>query len=867
MSSSLPLWLRPPNPSSHFVGRDREVTELRALLDRAPLVLLCGPAGIGKSATVLATVPSSSPRARTVFVPLGRLPDEVPPDRELLQALAAAASVTSIAWSSLLRTPGRLTEVLLDLAEEAKLTVILDGVRPSAFLDDLLLLVATYARASKWLVTCEEPFRSVLSSAPRLVLGSLDEASLHTLAASLAPDWDRARRHDAVVRSAGNPGALLQAIAPPSPPPVFVDPLAELTAAMRHGDAERAAAWLEANGAAALEEGHAQRIHRLVTEHAGVPSLARWAMRVAVEVGDLDAMPAELPAIAPPADRLLLLNAHLARGRLAEALEMAAALLRQSDVEPAMRAEARIVEARCLMMQGQVAEALAQFDAIEQLPLAQAVARDRSAAACLALLGRREEATTRLAQVRASAAELPINLRDDVLYGIANTLYALGNLREAKQVLEELHAVDPHRALTLNHHGFALYLRACIATDHGDLAEARELLERVRPFARSGSLLTPFYPPLEGLHHLSTGELDGLPARAEQALAVTAEHRCDGVQGWAAVVRIEAGIELGAPYTSAGWAAPLIRAVEHGNPTSPLVQQSLRRWALRTRRTYDVAEAPYTAPEQIVARALVDAEEHVLQGAGLEALRSLRHAIDTAARAGYRVREAEARTLLVWLLSAAGQPDEAREQADLLFALATDLQSARYRDEAEFAVALGHGQLGARKLAIWARSRVAPSLARRACALLGRPSAAPDALEAWIWPKLAAVLPFTIEHSGPSAEPPHWGFDDTRTVWQADGESVDLQSAPILWKLLTTLWEHGGRASKEMLVRSVWSIPDYHPLRDDNRLQVMIRKLRKRLGDEPARRIVTTDDGYAFFTPAARTVVRVPKALGFSGVQ
>ncbi len=69
---------------------------------------------------------------------------------------------------------------------------------------------------------------------------------------------------------------------------------------------------------------------------------------------------------------------------------------------------------------------------------------------------------------------------------------------------------------------------------------------------------------------------------------------------------------------------------------------------------------------------------------------------------------------------------------------------------------------------------------------------------------------------------------------------------PLLWRLLEVLWDHGGEASKEELVREGWAQPDYHPLRDDNRLHVTIRKLRGLLMDgQPPARILTRDEGYA----------------------
>lgn len=43
------------------------------------------------------------------------------------------------------------------------------------------------------------------------------------------------------------------------------------------------------------------------------------------------------------------------------------------------------------------------------------------------------------------------------------------------------------------------------------------------------------------------------------------------------------------------------------------------------------------------------------------------------------------------------------------------------------------------------------------------------------------------------------------------------------------------------LALATWDLPEYHPLRDGNRLRVAVRRLRERLG---ADRIETIGDGY-----------------------
>ena len=79
------------------------------------------------------------------------------------------------------------------------------------------------------------------------------------------------------------------------------------------------------------------------------------------------------------------------------------------------------------------------------------------------------------------------------------------------------------------------------------------------------------------------------------------------------------------------------------------------------------------------------------------------------------------------------------------------------------------------------------------------------------------------------------------------GAVVDLGAAPRALRLLSALARAGGALDKETLARRVWQLREYHPLRDDKRIQVAVRKLRLRIEDEPSRprRLVTTADGYA----------------------
>src|SRR5262245_58228116 len=50
---SLPSFLRLPNPPAVFVGRTHEIRWLRGAIERAPVTLIDGASGLGKSALAL----------------------------------------------------------------------------------------------------------------------------------------------------------------------------------------------------------------------------------------------------------------------------------------------------------------------------------------------------------------------------------------------------------------------------------------------------------------------------------------------------------------------------------------------------------------------------------------------------------------------------------------------------------------------------------------------------------------------------------------------------------------------------------------------------------------------------------------------
>ena len=155
-----------------------------------------------------------------------------------------------------------------------------------------------------------------------------------------------------------------------------------------------------------------------------------------------------------------------------------------------------------------------------------------------------------------------------------------------------------------------------------------------------------------------------------------------------------------------------------------------------------------------------------------------------------------------------------------------------------------------------AASDVVPIAARRTQAMLGG-SPHLDAIDRAVLKALAERAgPMRVEtvFGGPldkGAEPWRrgWGLDDARqAAWVPGRGTVALASKKLFWRFLSTLADQGGRATKEELAAKVWDAHDYHPLRDDKRMQVAVHKLRALIENDVDRpeRLVTTDDGYGF---------------------
>ena len=141
-----------PAEASSFVGRQRELAELHALLERTRLLTLCGTGGVGKTRLALevARAAESSYESGVVFVDLAAVADS----RLVVEAVAAALDVRPLPAQELL-------DALTDFLARRALLLVLDNCEhvlgAAATLADALLRAAPTLTI---LATSREPLRN-----------------------------------------------------------------------------------------------------------------------------------------------------------------------------------------------------------------------------------------------------------------------------------------------------------------------------------------------------------------------------------------------------------------------------------------------------------------------------------------------------------------------------------------------------------------------------------------------------------------------------------------------------------------------------------------------------------------------------------
>lgn len=210
----LPIRYRLPNPPPTFRGRREQLCWLEHTIQRAPVSVIWGPGGIGKTALVNAALHGSSSRP-CPMLRLALRPGGEELRVQLVGALASAQTATPVGWTDLMSDPTALTSVLIDLAEMGNWWVVIDDLHHAdpAESSELLVQLARYARTSRWICASRrEPVIPELA-AQVLELGAMKESALVELARDTAPHADAVEIKEAVAVAAGSPWRLQQFLA------------------------------------------------------------------------------------------------------------------------------------------------------------------------------------------------------------------------------------------------------------------------------------------------------------------------------------------------------------------------------------------------------------------------------------------------------------------------------------------------------------------------------------------------------------------------------------------------------------------------------------------------------------------------------
>ncbi len=237
-----PLRYRIANPPSVFVGRQAEERLLRSALARGPIAAVCGDAGLGKSALVQAVLHDMD-NVRVVRCTQGVTFAEL--GAEVLAALGAADGSSATFDYSSRAGDDALIEQVLAAAEAVGSVVVLEDVHAldAPIVTNWVLALASFARASRWVVTSRARFTVPSLQEQVVSLRGLEPAAARALAQACAPVG--ASSHiDAIVDAAGGSPlrvrelvAGLDVVAPRLAPALK---LGELEAVLHGGDVRRA---------------------------------------------------------------------------------------------------------------------------------------------------------------------------------------------------------------------------------------------------------------------------------------------------------------------------------------------------------------------------------------------------------------------------------------------------------------------------------------------------------------------------------------------------------------------------------------------------------------------------------------------------
>jgi Tetratricopeptide repeat len=543
--------------------------------------------------------------------------------------------------------------------------------------------------------------------------------------------------------------------------------------------------------------------------------------------------------------RLLWARAHLYADRTVQVRDETAVLLAELERRDPTFAEAALLHARACLALGELEAALGVLDDIAGSDVD---VTSRVSALCALLLARLKRPEPSVAAVRElvpTLGRLEWATRARVIEDCAFALADLGRVDEMATLLASAGALSARELSSPRLRGM-LIGHAQQTLVAGKLDEADALLQQASPNTPAA--------PMHDLHGrivalrlgLARGELASVPDDITRAFELARPG--DPLLGWLAVIESYArhivGVELprrSEPERRDALSGVFVSALEHlgawrrGQTPEPLdVEAKLK----------DLGEV---RDAELALRA-VSAMAHTFQAEPRRAADELGAIAARAQQWGAVIHRVDALILRCDALQIVGDVEALATTAAELRTLGRALPSDRVVAIGRFHATTA-GDTDPAVLAELANLvAVAPIAARRARALLGG-AASSDRLDTLVLEALRARLAIeVVALRAPIHQGGTWGLDArSRRLWFPSGDRIDLSASDVSWGLLLSLAELG-EASKQALAERVWGVKRYNPLRDDKRIQVAVRRLRKLLERDPSRpkRLVTTEDGYCF---------------------
>ncbi|MEL6178912.1 MAG: winged helix-turn-helix domain-containing protein, partial [Myxococcota bacterium] len=217
-----------------FVGRKEELKTLKAMIQRAPVAVVWGLEGLGKTALAIHALHKHFRRQvpRTLHVRAQADSNPQALMMQVIRAIAQAEGLQEIDWAAVAQEPDYALATAIDLADEGDWWVLLEDLHHTPSAASTLTLLTRYARQSRWLVTTRVAPDANLPG-QMLALPGLSEKELTALANRIDPDLSKAKRDAVVGDSHGSPWSLLQRLTGEDAQ-AAVDPIADLPPVSRH---------------------------------------------------------------------------------------------------------------------------------------------------------------------------------------------------------------------------------------------------------------------------------------------------------------------------------------------------------------------------------------------------------------------------------------------------------------------------------------------------------------------------------------------------------------------------------------------------------------------------------------------------------